>query len=83
MRSADIQSAFNYQPLPRYKPTEIKRVVHVELHEKARKFALALNDIIPDAPDKEEVIALLREVVRRADAIIAANPEDPPGYRKG
>jgi hypothetical protein len=61
-----ITAAFTYHPP---KPAQVP--IYEGIRDRARDFALYLNEVVPDGPDKSAAIRKLRECVMTANAAVA------------
>jgi hypothetical protein len=54
-------------------PTPDQLVAYEKLRGDARSFARAINELVPDGPDKSAAVRLLRECLMTANAAIACH----------
>lgn len=70
MRREDLLEMFTY-----HRPNEGQTTRLQELREGALKFAILINERVPDGPDKSAAIRKLRECVMTANAAIVLEKE--------
>jgi hypothetical protein len=66
MDISTIENWFTY-----HAPSPDQLVAYEKLRSSAKDFAKAINDLVPDSPDKTAAIRKVREAVMTANAAIA------------